>query len=59
MGAGATMSLGKKARELTNTSVNKKIAKIISGAMYWRKNGTVVIVVNNDYIIYDLERFAY
>jgi hypothetical protein len=34
MGAGATMSFGKKARELTKTSVNKNIAKIISGAMY-------------------------
>jgi hypothetical protein len=33
-GAGATMSLGKKARELTNTSVNRNMAKIISGAMY-------------------------
>ena len=33
-GAGATMSLGKKARELTSTSVNKKTAKIIIGAMY-------------------------
>jgi hypothetical protein len=33
-GAGATMSLGKKARELTSTNVNRNMAKIISGAMY-------------------------
>jgi hypothetical protein len=34
MGAGATMSSGKKARELTSTRVNKKIAKMMNGAMY-------------------------
>jgi hypothetical protein len=34
MGAGATMSSGKKARELTSTNVNKKIAKMMNGAMY-------------------------
>jgi hypothetical protein len=33
-GAGATMSLGKKARELTNTNVKKKTAKIRIGAIY-------------------------
>jgi hypothetical protein len=40
-GAGATMSSGKKARELTKISVNKKIAKMIVGMMYCRKNATM------------------
>jgi hypothetical protein len=34
IGAGATISSGKKARELTSTSVNKNTAKMIIGAMY-------------------------
>lgn len=33
-GAGATISSGKNARELTSTNVNKNTAKIIIGAMY-------------------------
>jgi hypothetical protein len=32
-----------KARELTKIRVNRKIAKIIKGAMYWRKKGMFVI----------------
>jgi hypothetical protein len=42
MGAGATMSSGKKARELTSTKVNKKIAKMTNGIRYSRKNGTTL-----------------
>jgi hypothetical protein len=33
-GAGATISSGKNARELTKISVNRNIAKMIRGAIY-------------------------
>jgi hypothetical protein len=37
-GAGKTISVGKKALDVTKTRVKIKITKMIIGAMYWRKN---------------------
>jgi hypothetical protein len=41
IGAGAIISSGRKARELTKINVNIKIAKMIKGAMYWRKKDMI------------------